>query len=155
MKKKALTLCLLYEKPRMLLGLKKRGFGTGRWNGFGGKVEKGETIEEAAKREVREECGLEVETLEKVGNIDFEFKGEEEHLDVHFFRILKYSGEPKETEEMRPQWFYVDEIPFKDMWPDDVYWMPLFFTGKKFKGRILFQGHDTILKNELEVVDSL
>jgi len=34
----------------ILLGYKKRGFGAGKWNGFGGKVEIGETVEDAAKR---------------------------------------------------------------------------------------------------------
>lgn len=39
--------------PRLLLGRKLRGFGEGYLNGFGGKVEPGETIEAAAAREVR------------------------------------------------------------------------------------------------------
>ena len=39
----------------MLLGMKKRGFGTGKWNGFGGKVEVGETVADAAQRELEEE----------------------------------------------------------------------------------------------------
>ena len=47
---KLLTLLFVVESDRVLLGMKKRGFGAGRWNGFGGKVDKGETIEEAAKR---------------------------------------------------------------------------------------------------------
>ncbi len=36
----------------MLLGEKKRGFGEGYFNGFGGKVEAGETVQQAAIREV-------------------------------------------------------------------------------------------------------
>jgi len=42
------------EQDRILLGMKKRGFGAGWWNGFGGKVQQGETIEEAAKRSTKE-----------------------------------------------------------------------------------------------------
>lgn len=38
---------------KVLLGLKKRGLGVDKWNGFGGKLEPGETIEEAAKREMQ------------------------------------------------------------------------------------------------------
>lgn len=49
---KLLTLCFIYKDFSILLGMKKRGFGTGKWNGFGGKVEATETISEAAKREV-------------------------------------------------------------------------------------------------------
>lgn len=44
------TLVLVVQPERILLGMKKRGFGAGRWNGFGGKVEEGETIEDGAKR---------------------------------------------------------------------------------------------------------
>ena len=45
-----MTLVFVREDARVLLGLKKRGFGVGRWNGFGGKVQSGETIEEGAAR---------------------------------------------------------------------------------------------------------
>lgn len=47
---KLLTLVLVVQPGKVLLGMKKRGFGAGKWNGFGGKVEPGESIEEAAKR---------------------------------------------------------------------------------------------------------
>ena len=43
---------------QLLLGRKKRGFGEGKWNGFGGKLEPGETVEEAAVRELQEESGV-------------------------------------------------------------------------------------------------
>ena len=42
----------------ILLGMKKRGFGTGKWNGFGGKVEAGESNEQAALRELKEESSI-------------------------------------------------------------------------------------------------
>lgn len=47
---KLLTLVMVVQPGRVLLGMKKRGFGAGRWNGFGGKVQAGETIEDAARR---------------------------------------------------------------------------------------------------------
>ncbi|OHA04442.1 MAG: hypothetical protein A2934_00385 [Candidatus Sungbacteria bacterium RIFCSPLOWO2_01_FULL_47_10] len=147
--KKVLTLCIIYQHPKVLLGMKKRGFGAGRWNGFGGKVREGEIIEDAAKREFREEAGIEVEHMSKVGIIDFEFKGNPEVLQVHIFKSDNFSGEPTESEEMKPKWFHVDEIPFAKMWPDDIHWMPLFLSGKKFKGRFLFGKSDIILKQEL------
>lgn len=40
-KRKVLTLLLIQQANKILLGMKKRGFGAGRWNGFGGKVETG------------------------------------------------------------------------------------------------------------------
>ena len=152
---KQLTLCLIHEHPRILLAMKKRGFGAGRWNGYGGKVQEGESVEEAAKRETKEEIDIDIDALEKVGIIEFEFQGNPELLEVHVFRVTQYSGNPKETEEMRPQWFTVDEIPFKDMWPDDAYWFPLFLQGKRFKGRFLFGEGDAVLDYTLEEVGQL
>jgi len=153
--KKLLTLCIVHQHPKVLLGMKKRGFGEGRWNGFGGKVSPGEAIEDAARREMREEAGVDVFGLDKVGVIEFEFKGNSEILEVHVFKAEDFSGTPTESEEMRPQWFYIDEIPFRDMWPDDIHWMPLFFAGKKFKGKFLFGEADAILEKELVIVEHL
>ena len=153
--KKLLTLIIIHQHPRVLLGMKKRGFGTGRWNGFGGKVVSAETIEDAAKRELREEAGIRVEILNKVGIIDFEFRNNPEILEVHIFKAESFSGKPIETEEMKPQWFHVDEIPFNEMWPYDIYWMPLFINGKIFRGKFLFGESEIILKQELVGVEEI
>jgi len=147
--KKILTLCVVHQHPKVLLGMKKRGFGAGRWNGFGGKVEQGETIESAAKRELKEEVGINAEIIEKVGLIDFEFQGNPEILEVHIFKANNFLGSPIESDEMKPEWFNVNEIPFSQMWPDDTYWMPLFLAGKKFKGKFLFGKDDIVLEKEL------
>lgn len=133
-----LTLCMIHEHPKILLGMKKRGFGVGRWNGFGGKVNDSETVEEAVKRELKEEAGIDALEIEKVGILDFEFENNPQTLEAHVFSIKKFSGEPEESEEMKPQWFFVDEIPFHQMWSSDLHWMPLFLKGKKFKGKFLF-----------------
>lgn len=141
--RKIMTLCLIHEHPRVLLAMKKRGFGVGRWNGFGGKVNEGETIEEAARREVLEESGLEVTALEERGVLDFEFQNDPKILEVHIFKVERFTGDLRETEEMRPKWFDVSEIPFALMWSDDIYWLPLFLAGKRFRGRFLFDKPST------------
>ncbi len=152
--KKQLTLCIVHQHPKVLLGMKKRGFGEGRWNGFGGKVQKGEEIEVAARREMKEEAGIEIESLEKIGVLDFEFKGNPEILEVHIFRAEEFNGEPTESEEMKPSWFHVDEIPFRDMWPDDLYWFPLFLKQRKFRGKFLFGEGDVILEKDIRQIDA-
>lgn len=149
-KRKVLTLCVIHEHPRVLLGMKKRGFGEGRWNGFGGKVQEGETVEEAAKRELMEEAGIAIGNIERVGRLDFEFAATpNEVLEVHIFRGADVQGEPTESDEMKPQWFHVDEVPFASMWPDDKHWFPMFLEGKKFCGRFLFGEGDAILEMDL------
>lgn len=150
MRRKILTLCVIHQEPRVLLGMKKKGFGAGRWNGFGGKVEEGETIEGATRRELREEAGIDAHDLEKVGTLDFSFASNpDEILEVHIFRSTRFSGQPKESDEMRPAWFSQTEIPFEEMWPDDRHWFPLLLAGKKFNGRFHFGEGDAILEQEL------
>ena len=75
---KEVTLCFPLtncESPVVLLGLKKRGFGQGKYVGFGGKIEAGETVEEATVRELEEETGLRaaLEDLEPAGRLTFLF----------------------------------------------------------------------------------
>ncbi|MFA4873057.1 MAG: 8-oxo-dGTP diphosphatase [Patescibacteria group bacterium] len=152
---KLLTLCIIHQHPKILLAMKKRGFGAGRWNGFGGKVSAGETIKDAARREMREEAGIETKNMDKVGILEFEYRGNPEILEVHIFKSDNFSGVPVETEEMKPQWFHFDEIPFNEMWPDDIHWMPLLLSGKKFKGKFLFGESDNILEQELMEVKEI
>lgn len=152
MSNKLLTLVVIEKDGRVLLGMKKRGFGTGRWNGFGGKVETNESLLEAAKRETLEESGIEIIELDEKGVIEFEFKGKPEILEVHIFKATNWQGEPQETEEMRPKWFNITEIPYKEMWIDDKCWLPLFLEGKKFKGRFLFDENDQVLNYELREI---
>ena len=150
--KKVLTLCIVHKHPRVLLGMKKRAFGQGRWNGFGGKVEEGETIEEATKRECLEEAGIRVKEIFPLGVINFEFQDNPEILEVHISKAKEFEGEPQESDEMKPQWFDTLEIPFKSMWPDDCYWLPLFLKDKKFQGRFLFDDKHTILDYDLRTL---
>jgi 8-oxo-dGTP diphosphatase/2-hydroxy-dATP diphosphatase len=153
--RKQLTLCLVRNGDQVLLGMKKRGFGAGRWNGFGGKLQEGEGIEEATVREMLEESGVKVFDLDRFGVLDFEFHDKRGNiLEVHMFTTSNFEGEPTETEEMLPRWFRVSEIPLSEMWPDDAHWFPLFLEGKKFKGKFLFGENDTILEKELLEVES-
>ncbi|TAK95887.1 8-oxo-dGTP diphosphatase [Patescibacteria group bacterium] len=144
------------EGDKLLLGLKKQGFGEGRWNGFGGKLDAGETIEECAQRETREEIGVEIEAMEKFALMQFEFYGKPDVIEVHAFDVKKYSGEPKEIEKLIPQWFDIKDVPFRDMWPDDPFWYPLYLAGKKFKGQFSFdENGNEVRKVNLEIVGNV
>ncbi|MDO8601079.1 MAG: 8-oxo-dGTP diphosphatase, partial [bacterium] len=116
---KQLTLCIIQKGDEVLLGMKKRGFGMGKYNGFGGKVEVGESIEDAAKRELFEEAGVTANNLEKLGVLDFSWQNKpNDILQVHIFKTTDFSGEPVEGEEMKPQWFLIKDIPYEKMWAD-------------------------------------
>jgi len=153
--KKLMTVGLILEGDKILLGMKKRGFGEGRWNGFGGKVRPNETNEEAMKRELLEEAGLCALKLEDYGKIEFEFENDPVKLELHFYRITSYTGEAIETEEMKPQWFNINEIPYDKMWPVDKHWLELFVKQKKFGGKVFYKDKNTLLKAEIKEIGAL
>ncbi|MCH7828900.1 8-oxo-dGTP diphosphatase [Patescibacteria group bacterium] len=152
-RKKLFTLCIVCRGDQVLLGMKKRGFGQGKWNGFGGKVEARESIEKAMKRELKEEIGIIPRSFEKKALFEFHFKDNPEYLEVHVFYIPSFEGEPKETEEMRPQWFSKEKLPFESMWPDDKHWLPLFLEGKTLRGRFSFGDDDVLIDYTLKEGD--
>lgn len=150
---KQVTLCIPIKQGKILLGNKKRGFGEGKLNGFGGKINSGESVEEAAIREVYEEIGIEVKSkdLEKVGELTFTFPArpdEEWNQVVHVFFIKEWKNEPKESEEMSCEWFDLNNIPFDKMWDDDKHWLPLVLNGKKLKGNFTFDKDNETIKHK-------
>ena len=156
------TLCYVFrEKPKrqILLGLKKKRLGKGKLNGFGGKVEKRESLEEAAARELLEESGITVDSknLEKVGELKFEWVSKMEWNQLcHVFVAKKWQGEAVETDEMKPEWVDVEKIPFERMWAEDKHWLPLVLKKRHVKGKFVF-GRDekSIEKMELKHAEKL
>jgi len=152
---------MVFQEGEILLGMKKRGFGVGRWNGFGGKVEEAETIEQAARRELKEEAGIEAGDMKEVGILEFTFQSNSEILEAHIFKVSEFTGEPTESEEMKPQWFKIEDIPFSQMWSSDEHWFPLLLGDKLFNGGFLFDRPSDaeypakVINQELNEVDSL
>lgn len=144
------TLMLVIRDERMLLILKKRGLGAGKFNGPGGRVERGETPFQAAIREVTEETGVVPFGVRAAGELRFQFV-DGHSIHGYVYTAAGFTGELVETEEARPFWVSVREIPYHNMWADDRLWMPLLLAGKPFSGRFLFEG-DLMLGGELEVV---
>jgi len=138
-KETPVTVCFPLCGGNVLLGMKKRGFGAGWWNGFGGKVKEGETATASVLRELAEESGLlarEGDLLE-VARMRF-YLPDGAIMAGHAFLLSVWSGEPQETEEMRPQWFSLAAIPYESMWPGDERWLPEIFAGRKIEGEIRF-----------------
>jgi len=149
------TLLLLRKENQILLAMKKRGFGEGKFNGVGGKVHQNETPEEAMIRETEEEIFVTPIEYEKVGIMEFmeTYKGERENLIFHLFVATKWTGEPRESDEMEPKWFDIDKIPYDKMFEDDKYWLPLVLEGKKVNGFFEFDDNFKLLSHKIEVVE--
>jgi 8-oxo-dGTP pyrophosphatase MutT (NUDIX family) len=152
------TLCfLIKEDPpqEILLGFKKVGFGAGKYNGFGGKVQADETIAMAAVRELEEETGVSVRevNLQRMGHLTFLFSATPDWDQVvHVYLARTWDGEPVESREMKPAWFAVDDIPFERMWQDDAHWLPRVLAGERIWARFTFkEDNETIDDLEIEI----
>ena len=151
---KQATLSYVIQNDKVLLIKKKRGIGKDFYNGPGGKIEDGETPRKSVIRETKEEVGINLHSLEKVGELKFIF-GKKPFMYVHIFKTNEFEGKPKETEEAKPVWFFKNDLPYDKMWPDDKYWMPLMFEDKKFKGMFNFdESGDELINHKLNTVKS-
>lgn len=103
------TLCFLIRDDEVLLAMKKRGFGVGKFNGVGGKVKVGESVLTAVVREAEEEIGVKIAVPDAKhrARLRFSFDGKPEwSQECHVFVASKWQGTPAETEEMEPGWFF-------------------------------------------------
>ena len=137
--------------------MKKKGFGVCLWNGAGGKLESGENVEAAARREVQEEFGIHVIGAEKAALLHFYFPDDPEkanwNQDVHVFLARKWTGVPKEGSEMRPHWFSIYQLPYLTMWADDKYWLQRVLDGEKLEGWFVFDDKDGVSDYEVKNVE--
>lgn len=150
------TLLFLRRGDEVLLAMKKRGFGSGKWNGVGGKLDIGETVEQALVRECQEEIGITPLLYEKVAEHDFtEFhEGKPAHMLVHAYTCSEWSGEPTESEEMAPRWFNAAEIPYSQMWEDDPFWLPQVLQGTKLRTRFTLDQNNKITEKTMTEVEN-
>jgi ADP-ribose pyrophosphatase YjhB (NUDIX family) len=151
------TLAIIHQPPKILLWMKKKNFGTGKYNGFGGGggVEAEESLEKSVIRETLEEANIKIINPELVGKILFQFQTKEQDHLVYFFKVKEYLGVPKESEEMTVTWFNENYIPYEKMLEDDKYWLPMLLTSKKFIGNFIFNKDFKISKYKLKEVEEL
>ncbi len=140
------SLCLLTRNradgtPEVLLGHKRVGFGLGKIVGIGGHVEPGESPAEAAAREVKEESALSVaaDALTQVGYVTFVFPERPAwDMNVSIFTCADWSGEPAESDEIRPEWFPVAALPVDRMWDDSKRWLPRVLAGERLRATFTY-----------------
>ena len=149
------SLAFLLRGDEILLAMKKRGFGAGKLNGAGGKVEPGETIEQAMIRECQEELTITPTTFRKVAYHDFVLGADTKqpwHQRAHAFIVTEWEGEPAETEEMAPGWVKLTDIPYDQMWDDDIHWLPKVLEGKLLSTSFTFDSSEHMLTKTIQEV---
>ncbi len=106
------TLILVFDRDRVLLqkGAQNKKIWAGYFNGSGGHIEKGEDVVSAARRELREEAGIECLDLHLVGTIliDVEdFNG----IALFVFAGNYIMGNVHESDEGSLHWVKIQDIP--------------------------------------------
>jgi mutator protein MutT len=135
--------------------MKKRGLGQGRWNGVGGKIEPGETVEQATIRECQEEIEVTPTQFHQVARLDFLMDSNTEpwHMDGHVFVANEWQGTPTETDEMAPAWFKLADIPYAQMWEDDTLWLPQVLDGQLISASFSFDNTVKMIDHQVTTVD--
>ena len=152
----------LSNQDIVFLGRKTKKFGAGLLNGWGGKVEEGETILNAAIRELREESGLIAKTrdLVYVGRITFYTQDRCKRIFnvlVHVFLLRKWRGQFRIGDGMKdPGWWPTNHLPIEKMMPADAHWVPSIFQGHKVIGDFLYGPEQkNVIWQEIRVVKHL
>jgi 8-oxo-dGTP pyrophosphatase MutT (NUDIX family) len=139
---KIATLAIIIREGKVLLGRKQGApeIGEGTLNGPGGKQEEGETLEQCLIRETEEELGiaLDASKSEKVAVITF-FAGGNADFEVHVYRTEDFTGKPRETSSMVPEWHDTSRIPYDRMLESDRRWLSRVIYGEKFCANVYYR----------------
>ena len=169
---------IIVRRERVLLGRWKKGPFEGRYSGFiGERIGEGterESVEEAAARTVRDLSGVRIDPdcLEKRARFEFHEVDPQcpaaKHLGSSYDELqLFYDGDSvgvdfaaslcndmRETNEMIPEWFAIEDIPYAIMPEDDKVWYPHFLAGARLTGRFVFNGR-ALLEHSVEEVSEV
>jgi mutator protein MutT len=113
---------IVVRDGRVLLARRGKPPGLGKWSVPGGAVDAGETLADAARREVHEECGIEVELTDTVEVIERITRDDTQRVRFHYV-IVDYiarwvAGEPHPTPEASEvAWFRPEELAALDITP--------------------------------------
>jgi 8-oxo-dGTP diphosphatase len=105
---------IVLRDGKLLLGRRRNAHGEGSWSCPGGHLEFGESIEECARRETREETGMEIRQVRHAAFTNDMFEGHGKQYVTLFVTAEWASGEPENREPEFCdgwEWFHWDRLP--------------------------------------------
>ena len=120
------VICYLEKGDKVLMlyrNKKENDLNGGKYIGVGGHVEKGETIEDAVIREVKEETNLDIVRLDYFGKVIFYIDDYTEEMYV--FTSSEFTGELSECDEGTLYWVDKNKILDLPLWEGDKYFIDL------------------------------
>lgn len=152
------TLVFPCRGSRIMLATKMKGIGSGYLNGWGGGVEEGESVDECAVREFREEtlgAEISIKNLRLKGVVHFKNHkkdGGVVNCDVYVYVVHTWSGEICSTEDMKdPVWYNIYELGRLHLMPGDKFWLQNFIRGKKMRAWVEYAPGQKILLSPVVV----
>lgn len=142
------TLCYLTKDQKTLMiyrNKKENDYHEGKYNGLGGKFEQGESPEDCAIREIKEESGLDVEHLTLKGTITFPLFDGKDDWYVFMFTVDQFRGKLIDSPEGRLEWIDNDKLLELPLWEGDKIFLPWLKKNKFFSAK--FNYHNGILKD--------
>jgi 8-oxo-dGTP diphosphatase len=105
----------------------------GKYNGLGGKLDRGEDVVAGLRREVREEAGIECDEFHLAGTVSWPGFGKRgEDWFGFIFRVTRFSGTPLATNpEGALEWVEVGKVASLPLWEGDRHFLPLVFDCKR------------------------
>ena len=115
MKSIRVVAAIIKDKDKILATKRSYGEFKGGWEFPGGKIEEGETPEQALKREIREELDTDIEVYDLIDTIEYDYPNF--HLSMDCFLCETITGELVLKEAEAAKWLRKDEL-------DSVQWLP-------------------------------
>lgn len=144
---KLATLCYLKRdgKTLMIHRIKKENdMHQGKWNGLGGKLIPGESPEECAIREVREESGLIIREPELKGVLTFPKFANEEDWYAFVFVARQIEGQLIDSNEGVLEWIDDEQLLSLDLWEGDLIFLPWLARPGIFSGKFVYQDGELV-----------
>lgn len=139
---KLATLCYVQRNGQTLMVhrvKKQNDMHQGKWNGLGGKLEPGESPEECAIREVREESGLNCRNPRLRGMITFPAFDEIDDWYTFLFTIDDFEGDLIDSPEGVLGWIDDDKLLALNLWPGDRVFLPWIFDNRFFSAKFVYE----------------